>query len=764
MPSKLSLHLGSYPSNAFDTLEKMQPSVVKVFNQNSEMNIDEIRRRCGALIIYREYTNLDYHQAADAFYFQIKNSLDKLRGRGIIWEGINEPVPSSVDDAKALNAWFVRFAQIMHSEGERVAGFSWSTGNPTPTQWNYVIPNVVEAAAVVDVHAFHEYYSPQGKEQDWGLYRMFEQAMPPQSRKPVIITECGYDDSGQPSGGYQGKISNSQYMQILKAYDQVLLQDPYVLGATIYQWGDGNWPSFDLTPLIPQLSDYLVSVGQGYHIPQPWPVPVFGPVRTFTATPNTIDKGQQATLQWSAEGAQSVSLSESPVATSGSMTVQPTQTTTYILRVTETDGTTQDLAATVTVVVSTTPIIVSTSFTPTSLHTGDTLNVSITVQNGGADPIITQGPVPGYVYDEVDTFRTRGFPEQNGAFRVGVDFDGRTGDDHPYRWGLGAPLGPGQSTTVTGAIRLETPRAVKYWAGLVREQIKWFQDNQGAQLITVTPAPGSGILQITNVMLTPATLDAGQLLNVSITVTNNTSDIVQTEGPDPGFVYNEGDTFRTRGFPEQSGVFRVGIDFDGRTGIDHPYRWGLGAPLAPGQSVTVAGAIRIKTPRAVKYWAGLVQEQIKWLQDTQGAQTITVNPATSAVQIVDAVFTPTTLKSGDVLNVSVVVFNNTSDTLATQAPDPSFAYVEGDTFRARGYSEQRDAFRVGVDFDGRTDVDHPYRWGLGAPLAPGQFAMVTGTIQLNTQQAANYWVGLVREQALWLQDQIGIQKITVTSP
>ena len=132
MPSKLSIHLSAYPSKAFDILEKMQPSVVKVFNQNSEMNIDEIRRRCGALIIYREYVDQDYHQSADDFYFKIKPSLDKLRGRGLVWEGINEPVPDSIQDAKLLNSWYVRFAQIMHSEGELVAGFSWSTGNPTP--------------------------------------------------------------------------------------------------------------------------------------------------------------------------------------------------------------------------------------------------------------------------------------------------------------------------------------------------------------------------------------------------------------------------------------------------------------------------------------------------------------------------------------------------------------------------------------------------------------------------------------------------------
>ena len=35
MPSKLSIHLGSYPNNAFDVLERMQPGIVKVFNQSS---------------------------------------------------------------------------------------------------------------------------------------------------------------------------------------------------------------------------------------------------------------------------------------------------------------------------------------------------------------------------------------------------------------------------------------------------------------------------------------------------------------------------------------------------------------------------------------------------------------------------------------------------------------------------------------------------------------------------------------------------------
>jgi hypothetical protein len=560
MPSKLSIHLSGYPDKAFDVLERIQPSIVKVFNQPSEMSIDELRRRCGAIIIYREFVDLDFRTSADVFYSRIENSLNKLRGRGIIWEGLNEPVVNSVDDAKAINAWFVRFAQIMHSEGELVAGFSWSTGNPMPDKLYQVAPYLVEAAAATDVHAFHEYYTRWVKGQDWGRYRDFEQAMPAYARKPVIITEAGLDETGQWDGGYLGRISVDEYIDILKQYDQVLLQDPYVLGATIFQWGDDSgWRSFDLSPAINALSDYMLSVGRGAIIPRPWPVPVFGPARTFTATPSKIQKGQKATLDWNIEGASTASLDGEQVSFSGSRIVEPAVTTTYVLHIVSADGTTQDLTVIVIVETSVVPIITDVSFTPTTLRAGQLLNVSITIQNNTNDTLATQGPNSGFVYDEGDTFRTRGFPEVTGAFRVGVDFDGRSGVDHPYRWGLGAPLAPEQTATIVGSIRLKNPQSVKYWVGLVREQVQWLQDDQGTQLVTVKPAP-SVAAQITQVTFTPTTLNAAQVLKVSITVQNNSEDALPTQGPGPGFVYEEGDTFYTRGFPDTDGAFRVGVD------------------------------------------------------------------------------------------------------------------------------------------------------------------------------------------------------------
>ncbi len=762
MPSKLSLHLSSYPNRVFEILGKMKPSVVKVFNQSSEINIGTIASISPkTIIVYRQYTNLDYRTtSADQYFAELQDTFNKLAGRGLLWEGINEPIVSSIEDAKALNKWWVRFAQIMHERGEKVAGFAWSTGNPTPDKLMQIIPYITEAAAAMDAHAFHEYYTTWGKEADWGRYRVFEQALPAHARKPVVITEAGLDDNGDPrTGGWLGKISAQQYLDILKRYDALLMQDPYVLGATVYQWGDGNWPSFELDSMIDLVANYVAAAGQGVVIPSPWPLPSFGPV--FNAMPSTISLGDSATLSWQVNDAgATVYLDGQVVAAQDTRVVTPTETTTYTLKVVLADNTEQELTATVTVTAVNAIRITNVTFNPPSLRVGELLNVSITVRNDTTETLQTQGPDPGFIYDEGDTFQSRGFPSIAGAVRVGVDFGGRSGIDHPYRWGLGAPLAPGQSTTITGAIRMKTVQDTNYWVGLARELVVWVHDHKGDQPITVT---AGGKVQITNVQFMPTTLRSGELLNVSITVRNDTAETIQTQGPDPGFVYDEGDTFDSRGFGSMTNAFRVGIDFDGRAGIDHPYRWGLGAPLAPGQSATITGSIRLKTVRSINYWVGLVREHIAWLQDRQGVQNITVTAAPSGiVELTNVQFTPTTLRAGELLNVSITVRNGTNETLPTQGPDPGFVYDEGDDFRSRGFSEVKNAFRVGIDFDGRSGVDHPYRWGLGAPLAPGQTTTITGSIRLKTARTANYWVGLVREQVAWLQDKKGGQAITVT--
>jgi serine protease AprX len=400
-------------------------------------------------------------------------------------------------------------------------------------------------------------------------------------------------------------------------------------------------------------------------------------------------------------------------------------------------------------------VVEKVEFSPTSLNAGQVLNVSITVRNDGEATMPTQGPNPGFVYEEGDTFASRGFPATSTNFRVGVDFEGNTGLDHPYRWGFGAPLGPGQTVTVTGGIHLNKAQTRMYWGGLVQEYVAWLQDKVGTASVTVAPVSA----QITNVTFSPTTLPSGQYLVVGITVKNSGGGSVPTQGPDPGFVYEEGDTFASRGFPATSGNFRVGVDFDNRSGQDHPYRWGFGTPLGSGETRTITGLIRLRQVQTQNYWVGMVNEYIKWVQDRVGTTPIKVQPGATITAVT---FSPTSLKVGDLLNVSITVRNDGDISLATQGPEPGFVYEEGDTFDSRGFPATSGNFRVGIDFANRTGIDHPYRWGLGSPLAPGETRTITGAIRLKSAQAQKYWAGMVQEYVAWLQDMQDAQDISVT--
>lgn len=126
---------------------------------------------------------------------------------------------------------------------------------------------------------------------------------------------------------------------------------------------------------------------------------------------------------------------------------------------------------------------------------GETLYFTLTVENYGAVPIRTSGPAPGTCYDMEQNFnyprpeKAEGYPEESGAWRVGIDFDTSL-RNYPFRWAVGGPdvlsvveidgqayyyLPPGRRGVVTGCIHLThiPPRNPFYfWAGLIHEDVE----------------------------------------------------------------------------------------------------------------------------------------------------------------------------------------------------------------------------------------------------------------------------------------------------
>ncbi len=137
----------------------------------------------------------------------------------------------------------------------------------------------------------------------------------------------------------------------------------------------------------------------------------------------------------------------------------------------------------------------------------------------------------------------------------------------------------------------------------------------------------------------PTSVPLGSALSFTATVGNIGTVPIRTKGPWSGTTYTSLENFNALEQIEEPGVFRVGVDFEGNSqGRAYPYRWGLGKPsdltmigghpyLMPGQRVVVTGQIKIveKTPIVSPYfWAGLLHEQVRIVNDRIHATRITI--------------------------------------------------------------------------------------------------------------------------------------------
>ena len=151
------------------------------------------------------------------------------------------------------------------------------------------------------------------------------------------------------------------------------------------------------------------------------------------------------------------------------------------------------------------------------------------------------------------------------------------------------------------------------------------RDTVQAIIGPTVPTPAA---QVSRVAFIPTSLPPGSALRVEVTVANTGSGTMITQGPGPGYTYPEGQSFQAAGYAEIPGAFRIAVDFDGNaTGVDHPYRWGLPDALEPGQSTTVVGYVQLSALQRRSYWAGLVQEGVRWWASQTGTAAVKVLPA-----------------------------------------------------------------------------------------------------------------------------------------
>jgi hypothetical protein len=124
------------------------------------------------------------------------------------------------------------------------------------------------------------------------------------------------------------------------------------------------------------------------------------------------------------------------------------------------------------------PKIVGFSAGPPLVDADGLVEIRATITNNGRDPLITQGPAPGHVYEEGEDFDTAGFAKQEGSFRLAVRVEGEDGVPNPYRWGLGTPLANGEQREIVGYIRMNGMGQRRIVATLVREFVRYYDEEE----------------------------------------------------------------------------------------------------------------------------------------------------------------------------------------------------------------------------------------------------------------------------------------------
>jgi Flp pilus assembly protein CpaB/SH3-like domain-containing protein len=131
--------------------------------------------------------------------------------------------------------------------------------------------------------------------------------------------------------------------------------------------------------------------------------------------------------------------------------------------------------------------------------------------------------------------------------------------------------------------------------------------------------------------------------------------------------------------------------------------------------------------------------------------------------ITEAEFTERVLTAGTVLEFTATVKNVSERTIpaAKDAP-PEFTYREGEAYDALGFFAEPGTYRIGLNFAGAFPNPFPYRWSLGRELRPGESIELVGAVRLEqTTPGTRYWLGVITEPGVVVQDGVGVAEITV---
>lgn len=296
-PSKLGLHIiRNNDAGINEFIRQGQPAVIKALD--SFGYVAEVKAFSPRTIVVGRIDELAQNyvgnpeEAARDF---VNSQLDQYLANPAVdyWEGWNEPDPN-LDNM----SWYTRFEQervrLLAQYGLRAAIGGFATGVPELDEFMLFVPAIETALQYRGILTLHEYSAPDmtylygdplpgyPTYPDRGSltfrYRWYYREIlePAGLVIPLVISEAGVDgiigNRPGPSGtGWRdfqtywveqgwGQNGPEAFINQLAWYDNGVRLDGYVIGFTVFTAGGiANWIPYDINPILPELTAYVVS-------------------------------------------------------------------------------------------------------------------------------------------------------------------------------------------------------------------------------------------------------------------------------------------------------------------------------------------------------------------------------------------------------------------------------------------------------------------------------------------------------------------------
>ncbi len=292
-PSKLGINLLSTYSTGAKTIIAAKPKIIKVMDPQNIGGLmtavkDYKKIYPSGIVIIRVYNadkkytlgNDPTAAAEDFFATVISPAIQKLGGNMSYFNYLEAPNEfdntlgwDSLENVSWLNGFWLRLIELNKSAGIKTCATSIPVGNPPGSYeeiknkmetFSGALTKMKETGSAFCYHAYTLNYSTNTGTENYSSlrYRMLHQIMGEVnggfSSIPFVLSEAGVDKEGNPkTSGWQAQGSASKYESWLAWFDKEMNNDAYVIGATLFQIGDGHWSSFDLEPIANWLANYI---------------------------------------------------------------------------------------------------------------------------------------------------------------------------------------------------------------------------------------------------------------------------------------------------------------------------------------------------------------------------------------------------------------------------------------------------------------------------------------------------------------------------